>query len=65
MDDKILLLLNNKIEEQRQMLISAAAHGSAKDFAEYQNLCGRIRGLADAQMELNDLLRKIKDSNDD
>ena len=29
--------------------------------AEYQSLCGVIRGLLTAQREINDLLRKVKD----
>jgi hypothetical protein len=56
--------LATKIEAQKQMLISALAHGSAKDFPEYQNLCGRIRGLADAQVELNDLALTLKETDD-
>ena len=58
-------VLTKKLNEQRQMLISALAQGSAKDFADYQNLCGRLRGLADAQMELNDLSRTLKENNED
>jgi hypothetical protein len=60
-----LELLSRKLEEKKQMLIAAMAQGSAKDFAEYQNLCGRIRGLADTQMEVNDLLRKLKENDED
>jgi hypothetical protein len=36
-----------------------------KDFAEYKNLCGEIRGLATAQMEIKDLVRKLKESDDE
>ena len=56
--------LNKKLEDKKQMLISALGQGSAKDFAEYKDLCGRIRGLADAQMELNDLSRTLKETDD-
>ena len=65
MDHKVLDLLNTKIEERKKMLINALADGSSQDFASYQNVCGVVRGLGLAQMELTDLLRNIKDFNDD
>jgi hypothetical protein len=58
-------VLNKKFEDKKQMLISALAQGSAKDFADYQHLCGRIRGLTDAQTELNDLLLALKEKDED
>lgn len=57
--------LSNKIDAQKQMLISAMAHGSAKDFADYQYMCGRVRGLADAQVELTDLSQTLKETDED
>ena len=57
--------LNKKLEDHKQMLISALGQGSAKDFADYQHLCGRIRGLADAQIELNDLAQTLKEKDED
>jgi hypothetical protein len=57
--------LNKKLEDKKQMLIAALGQGSAKDFADYKDLCGRIRGLADAQMELNDLSRTMKENDED
>lgn len=57
--------LNKKFEDQKQMLSSALAQGSAKDFADYQHLCGRIRGLADAQIQLNDLAQTLKEPDED
>ena len=38
--------------------------GAAKDFAEYQNMCGKIRGLLTAQMELNDLKKNLENSDE-
>ena len=57
--------LNKKFEDRKQMLISALSDGSAKDFAEYQSIVGQVRGLAAAQMELNDLSRTLKENDDD
>jgi uncharacterized membrane-anchored protein YhcB (DUF1043 family) len=65
MDDQVLELLKKKIEEERKAVVESLVDGIAKDYAEYQHLCGVIRGLLTAQREINDLLRKLKDSDDD
>jgi hypothetical protein len=54
-----------KIENEKKLVIESLADGVAKDYAEYQNLCGVIRGLLTAQREINDLLRKLKDDDDE
>lgn len=64
MDTQVLEYLSGKIKEQVQAVEESLAQGVAKDYAEYQNLCGVIRGLLTAQREINDLLRKVKDHND-
>jgi hypothetical protein len=56
MDNNTLELLNKKIEE----LVS----GKSADFASYRELCGVIRGLQTAQREIGDLVRKLKDDDD-
>jgi hypothetical protein len=65
MSDQSLELAFKKIESEKQLIIENLADGVAKDYAEYQNLCGVIRGLLTAQREINDLLRKLKDDDDD
>lgn len=65
MEQQILLRLASKIEERHQQLIESLADGSPKDFAEYRYLCGTIRGLAFAQSEIQDLVRRIKEYNDE
>jgi hypothetical protein len=64
MDGQILDLLLKKLEEERKQIVENLADGVAKDHAEYQHLCGVIRGLLTAQREINDLLRKLKDDNE-
>ena len=64
MEQQLLEYLSSKLSERRKALIEALGAGSAKDFAEYQNLCGQVRGLLIAQVELDDLLRNVKDSNE-
>lgn len=48
--------LTKKFEDQKQLMVNAMAAGSAKDYAEYQNMCGKIHGLNTALRELNDML---------
>jgi hypothetical protein len=60
-----LELALKKIENEKKAIIENLADGVAKDYAEYQNLCGVIRGLLTAQREINDLLRKLKDDDDE
>jgi len=65
MDKQILELLNKKIEEQVKSHSEALIEGQSKDYAQYRELCGVIRGLQTAQREIGDLVRKLKDDNDD
>jgi hypothetical protein len=65
MDNQILELLNKKIEEQVRSFSEALVSGRSEDFASYRELCGVIRGLQTAQREIGDLVRKLKDDNDD
>lgn len=39
--------------------------GRPKDHAEYQHVCGVIRGLATAESIVRDLVQKLEQSNDD
>ena len=64
MDTQALEYLHGKLQEEIRVVEESLTRGVAKDFAEYQNLCGVIRGLLTAQREINDLLRKVKDYDD-
>jgi hypothetical protein len=65
MDSKILEILHAKLETKRKELTEDLGDGVAKDYPAYQNLCGVIRGLLTAQSEINDLLRRLKETEDD
>ena len=65
MDDQILALLTSKYEDRKKTLIEFLCDGAAKDFADYKNLCGEIRGLSVAQEETKDLVRKLKELDDE
>jgi len=61
----ILDVLNKKLDEKIEQLSLALSDGSAKSFDHYKELCGQVRGLRAAQLEIADLVRKIKDSDND
>ena len=41
------------------------ASGQAKDFADYQRMCGEIHGLLIARQEVLDLKQKMENSDDE
>ncbi len=65
MDPKLAELLIQKIQEHIDHHREVLSDGVAKDYADYKELCGAIRGLQTAQREINDLVRKIKEIDDD
>ncbi len=65
MELKIFELLNRKFNEQIEFFNQSLSDGVAKDYADYKEMCGVIKGLRTAQLELNDLVRKIKESDDE
>jgi len=65
MDPKLFEALNKKLEAQIESFRSVLCDGGAKSYDHYKELSGTIRGLQLAQLELGDLVRKLKESNDD
>ena len=57
--------LLEKIQERIFNLNDSLSNGSAKDYAEYRELCGVIRGLRSAQMEVQDLASRLKENEDE
>jgi len=64
MDTQALEFLNKKYSEEIRGIEESLGAGVAKDYAEYQNLCGRITGLLTAAREINDLLHRIRSHDD-
>jgi hypothetical protein len=56
--------LSAQLREDMEAVKESLAAGSAKDYAEYQHLCGKIRGLLVAQSKLNDLKERMDDSDE-
>lgn len=65
MEAKVLGVLNEKLEDQKVQLSEVLCAGNAKSYEHYKELCGQIRGLMTAQLEISDLVRKLKETEND
>jgi len=65
MERQTLEHLNRKLEERVVALIEFIADGGCKSYEHYKELCGHIRGLRAAQSESGDLVRKMKEYDND
>lgn len=65
MNPQFLDVLNKKLEDIKTSHVEALVAGAVKDYADYRELCGLIRGLQTAQRELADLVRRVKESDND
>lgn len=58
--DQALEHIGKKLNEREMDLVMIVSDGGCKSFEHYKELCGFIRGLQTAQLEISDLIRKIK-----
>ena len=58
---EVLLEKSDKLVES---CTSSMVDGGAKDFAEYQNLCGYVKGLLTVRREILDLKSKLENSDE-
>ena len=58
-------VLKEKLTEQKRSSEEFIHSGAAKDFAEYREVCGVLRGLDTALREINDLSRNYMEDADD
>jgi hypothetical protein len=65
MANTVMELLQQKLEERKKVIVESLGSGAAKDYAEYRDMCGVIRGLTTAQQEVEDLVRRLKDDDDE
>lgn len=56
--------LLTKISDEVKSLEYNIARGSAKDYADYQHLCGKLRGLLVAEDLIKDLQKKVEDNDE-
>jgi hypothetical protein len=65
MEQQVLEHLNKKIWIRREEIMEVIANGGVSDYAAYRELVGVIRGLATCQQEIEDLVRRFKDHEDE
>ena len=58
-------VLIDKLVAHKNAIADSLVSGAAKEYAEYRELCGLIRGLETAQREVQDLAQNYMDDNDD
>mgnify|MGYP003342317725 CR=1 FL=1 len=59
-DTQALHHLLKEIAKERVPRETACSSGTAKDFPEYQKLCGVIQGLSLAESIIKDLVQKLE-----
>lgn len=65
MSTTVFDVLNQKLTELKGSSEEFLNSGGAKDFAEYKEVCGVIRGLNAALREVSDLSRNYMEDDDD
>ena len=60
----VLDVLKERIEEQKSSAVDFLVGGSMKDYAEYRNVCGLVRGLDTALSHIEDLSRNYLEDDD-
>ncbi len=52
--------LESEVNKEIKSIEDALSSGKAKDYADYQHLCGKIRGLLTAQAIIIDLKKRTE-----
>ena len=58
--DKIAAILYKQLDEKVALLQNSLSDGRAKDFPEYQRVCGEIRGLLTARQYITSLVNNME-----
>lgn len=62
--DRALEVVIEEIRVKRTMVTEAMARGAAKDFPEYQKLCGVIQGYSAIEGYILDLAKNMEQSDE-
>tara|TARA_Y100000385_G_C12728050_1_gene481473 strand:- start:38 stop:235 length:198 start_codon:yes stop_codon:yes gene_type:complete len=65
MVDTVFLVLKKKFEEDKASALEFVASGGAKDYAQYRETTGYIRGLDTCIRNVEDLSRNYMDDDDE
>jgi hypothetical protein len=64
MDTRVLEVISSQISDQIAQIQEFLGTGQAKDYAEYRESCGKIRGLIVAKQQIEDLVRNLEQSDE-
>jgi hypothetical protein len=64
MDERLYKYLKERNQIRRESVTDFLSNGGAKDFAEYREAVGVIKGLLQAQQDLEDLFERMKEHDD-
>ena len=64
MIDKYLDVLVKQLDDKISQIQDALGNGSAKDYEEYRAMCGEIKGLLTARLNIKDLQQRAKEHDD-
>jgi len=65
MDERVMKLLLDKNKLRAEELLKHLGSGAAKDYAEYREIVGVLRGLLHANQNIEDLLERAKEMDDE
>jgi hypothetical protein len=64
-DNKAMKLLVERLDDKVAQIQEALGGGSAKDYPEYRAMCGEIKGLLTARLNILDLQKHLEESDDE
>jgi hypothetical protein len=62
--EKALNHLTAKIDDKVQRLQESLGTGAAKDYSDYQKMCGEVQGLLTARLFIADLAKNVENSDE-
>ena len=65
MEDQALRYLAQELKKAEASLLESLGSGVAKDYPNYREMCGHIRGLLYAQDLISDLAKKLEKFEDE
>jgi len=64
MDTRVLEVISSQLDDQIAQTQEFLGSGQLKDYAEYRESCGKIRGLISAKQLVQDLVRNLENSDE-
>jgi len=61
MDERVLKLVADKTSQRYQELLEHMGSGTCKDYAEYRELCGVLRGMLYGNQNIEEFLKRVKE----